>query len=666
MSNSPKPKATLSTLLAAACAILFFIIVQAGHFHGRPYRQDEAWVIHYALANIERVGLLNHILQPLHQLYPENLWLDLWVYAFGHHEHITRYLSSLLTMLALAMIYRLASALFDRHSGLLALALLGSYGIFVYYGHEARPYALLVFCAASFTWALLRFIEKATAKRGAIAWLIAAIAVFSHPFIAFLLVAQLLCVLIFVRWDRVLYQRGAALYACIGLLVAYRGYINFADRSGQIAYNINTSWAGLREFYQWFRIEPEALGLFLFLGGCATLLLKLAHAVGFPGGPSQSARPWLVERMRWPSLWREGWFALSILFMLGLALLFNAYAPSLTPRNMLILAPSIALVALIALRQLPRHLQLVVLVMLCLPFVSGLRIKGGNAGYAELAAYVAERYDSERDRLVVLAESLWETIPINFYLQERAGINLAPPDIFFISRVKPTDDPYAPPAFDPRWTVNSREADATQRLREFIGDGQRIWLIKGNPYREAQHMLSELEQGASLYSAVDFPGDTYYRPLEVLEYRRQPDDLATLWRFGESVSLLHWQLNDSHIVQPCGQISVDTWWSADAPLTEILSATLVLADANGNGIANADGAPGGIYLSTIWQPGQVYFDERVLSIPCDMAEGEYPLLLAMYQVPNAEQPLRLLPIHTSAGEPAGRDYQYLTTLHVRR
>ena len=665
MINTPKPKVQLFSLLLAACALLFFVIVPVGHFHERPYRQDEAWVVHYALANIERVGLLSHFSAPLRELSPEYIWLDLWVYAFGHHEHITRHLSTLLTMLALAMMYRLANDLFDRHSGLLALALLGSYGIFVYYGHETRSYALLVLGAVSFTWALLRFIEKPAVKRGAFAWLVATITLFSHPFIAFLLVAQLFCVLLFVRWDRPLYRRGALLYALIGLPVAWRCYIVYSARGGVILYNIETSWAGLREFYDWFRSEPEALGLFLFLGGCATLLLHLARWLHASPSRAPSGRRWLDARMRFPSLWREGWCALSILVMLGLALLVNLYAPSLTPRNMLIIAPSIALMALVALRQLPRHLQLIVLVMLCLPFVSGLRIKGGNAGYPELAAYIAQRYDLDRDRLVVLAESAWETIPVNYYLQERAGIGLAAQDIFFITSFRPTDDPVAPPAFDQRWTTTGYEANARARLREFIGDGERIWLIEGNPYRAGQRMRTEIEQAFTLYGAIDFPGDTYYRPLEVLEYRRQPQDLSPLWRFGEDVSLLHWRLNDSHIIQPCAQISVDTWWSTEAGLSEILSTTLVLADANGNGISNADGAPGGIYLSTIWQPGAIYFDERALNIPCDIAAGEYPLLLAMYQIPSQEQPLRRLPIHSSAGEPAGRDYQYLTTLHVR-
>ena len=73
-----------------------------------------------------------------------------------------------------------------------------------------------------------------------------------------------------------------------------------------------------------------------------------------------------------------------------------------------------------------------------------------------------------------------------------------------------------------------------------------------------------------------------------------------------------------------------------------------------------------LYLTTLWQPDRFYFDERVLAIPCDIAEGDYPLLLGMYEIPRGDDPLKILPIHTSAGQPTGRQYEYLTTLLVRR
>ena len=665
-----KPKDRLLRLLLLSATLLFLAAVPALHFHDRPYRQDEAWVVHHAVAQIEAIGLLSHIVKPLHQLFPENVWQDIWVYAFGHHENITRYFSTLASLLGLAMMYRLSRELFDRRGGWLAMILLGTGSMVYYYGHEARPYAIMVFGAAGFSWALLRFIESPDLRRGALAWSLAGLAVFVHPFIAFLLVSQLVCVLVFVRWDRALYRRGALLYAMLALLVAYRGYINFTAHEGVILYNLETSLSGLATLYDYFRFNPASLGILLVLGGMVTLLVKLGRqALGWRGSgagdESSALHGWLDGRMRFPLLWREGWFALSFLLTLGLALLVNLAMPSLTPRNMLILAPSIAILATVALRQLPGHLQLLVLLMLCLPFVRDFRHYGGNAGYWELAAAVEARYEAGRDRLVVISSEMWETIPINYFLHERTNLALSPRDIFYFSVKSPTSDPQSPPVFDAGLTASGYEADALQRLRAFLGESERLWLIKGNPYPGGERIIAELEQDYTLYSAADFPGETYYRALELLEYRRHPALTAPLWRFGPHIKLLDWRLNDGHIVQPCAQLSVESRWSTDVALDELYSTTLVIAGADGNGIANADGIPGGVYLTSAWQPSQLYFDERVLEIPCDMAEGEYPLLLSMYAIPHENRELRSLPIYSADGAPTGQVYLHLTTIVVQ-
>ena len=137
------PRTRLLTLLLTAVTVLFLVSVQAYHFHYRPYRQDEAWVVHYALKNIERVGFLDHLLQIFNQIRPENVLQDAWVHLFGHTENIVRYFSTLTTVITLALFYRLAADLFGRYSAWLALVLLGTYSVFVFYSHEARPYAAL-------------------------------------------------------------------------------------------------------------------------------------------------------------------------------------------------------------------------------------------------------------------------------------------------------------------------------------------------------------------------------------------------------------------------------------------------------------------------------------------------------------------------------------------
>ena len=150
MNPKANPLSKFASLALPALAILFLMAVQAHHFQARPYRQDEAWVVHYALENIEQVGLVNYMLQIFYKLPPENFVQDLWVHLFGHIENIVRWLATLTTVLTLAMFYRLAADLFDRQTARLALMLLGTLSVFAYYTHEARPYAALAFGAVGF------------------------------------------------------------------------------------------------------------------------------------------------------------------------------------------------------------------------------------------------------------------------------------------------------------------------------------------------------------------------------------------------------------------------------------------------------------------------------------------------------------------------------------
>lgn len=675
ISASYDPRPRLAALVLFAVTIVFLTVVQAHHFHDRPYRQDEAWIVHFALNSIEREGLVSHIARILTRLAPESVSQDTWVHLFGHHENVVRFFSTLVTVLTLAVFYRTSAFLFDRHTGWLALVLLGTSSMFVYYSHEARPYAVLLFGVVGYQWALFRFISFPDFRRGLLVFFMVAIPTFHHIFLAFFICSQLVCVVVFTKWDRQLYRRGLGLHLSLLLVIGYRLLIVFTEHSGKIAYNVESTWEGLRALYDYFRPNPESLGLFLLAGGFALFGVKLVSAALRPAPNTQPpaytipAKQHAIERlMRFSGFWREGWLVLSAVVMVSLTLLVNVHVPSLTPRNLLIVLPTLALIAAIALRQMPRYLQLIILLFFCLPFVAQFRSLGGNAGYWELATYIEERMEPGADRLVIVAVEPWEIIPINYFLQERTDLGLTEKDIFSVSRDSPADEPFAPPSFDAGNSASGATEADRERLKSFLGNSERVWVIKGRPYPGGQEILAVLDRRYSIYTVITFPGETYYQTLEILEYRRWPEASdSPLWRFGDAFNLLNWRLNDDHIVQPCAKISVDTWWSLAQATGDLYSSTLVLVGEDGHGVSNTDNVPGGAYLTSIWQPEQRYFDERELFIPCDLADGEYALLLGMYQLP--EEPgsaVENLPVYSAQGEPTGRRYEYLTTLEVRR
>ncbi|MCY4536799.1 MAG: glycosyltransferase family 39 protein [Chloroflexi bacterium] len=651
------PIARLLTLLLPAATILFVIVIQAHHFRDRPYRQDEAWIVQYALENIDRVGFLNHVLQIFYRFSPEYVLQDIWVHLFGHVEIIVRYFSSLITVIALACYYRLAADLFDRRSAWVALLVLGTYSVFTYYSHEARPYAALALGTVGFQWALLRFIRRPDRRIAVLALLLGVVPFYVHPFVIYVFAAQVLCILVFVRWNRDLYRRGAVLFVLLALLIAVRAWINFYGRSGVIEYNITTSWEGLLEWIDHFRFNPEALGYFLLAVGVFGILNKLAR-------PRPVAND---SRMRFAWAWREGWLLLSLATMLVLTFFVNNYVPSLTPRNLLITAPYLALIVTVGLRRLPLQAQLIALIFFCAPFVTQFRSHNGNAGYWELAEYIDQHYDRGADRLLIITEQAWEWIAIDYFLKQRTGIEFADDDIFYVSWERADKDDFGPGAIDEQVFVTGLAKGDWRRLQPWLGDAEKLWIIRTRDFIGGRNMIDAIEGEYTLYGIIDFPGQTYYTAIEVLEYRRHPADTRTRWRYGADFNLLDWRLNDDHHVGACQTITVDSWWSLNNEIEQLYSSTLVIVDQHGQGAANSDSVPGGVYLTSIWRPGRPYFDERQLMIPCDLPAGEYPLLLGMYELPPDENTaLQNLEIYTADGEPTGRYLEFLTTITVSR
>jgi hypothetical protein len=69
----------------------------------------------------------------------------------------------------------------------------------------------------------------------------------------------------------------------------------------------------------------------------------------------------------------------------------------------------------------------------------------------------------------------------------------------------------------------------------------------------------------------------------------------------------------------------------------------------------------GYLEAPLWQVDRPYPDQRGLTIPCDSAPGEYPLLLGVYQFVGAAT--HNLPVTLPDGTPLG-ELAYLTTLIV--
>jgi hypothetical protein len=98
-------------------------------------------------------------------------------------------------------------------------------------------------------------------------------------------------------------------------------------------------------------------------------------------------------------------------------------------------------------------------------------------------------------------------------------------------------------------------------------------------------------------------------------------------------------------------------WRARAKIADDYTVFLHLLDADGQLVANDDGQPlGALYPTSVWEPGEVVVDARVLG--ADLPPGDYQVEAGLYQLDTGER------LATSgAGEPLG-DRVALGTLTI--
>jgi tetratricopeptide (TPR) repeat protein len=142
--------------------------------------------------------------------------------AFGLSEWSLRAPAALASVLALFFVFAFATALGDARVGCLAAGLAAASPVFVFFAHNARPYALAMFCGAAASACLL----FAFRNRRLYVWfplyaVFAALALYTHYFTTLLLAAHLLVgLLAWVPALRPPAARAARRYALLfGLLV---------------------------------------------------------------------------------------------------------------------------------------------------------------------------------------------------------------------------------------------------------------------------------------------------------------------------------------------------------------------------------------------------------------------------------------------------------------
>jgi len=109
--------------------------------------------------------------------------------------------------------------------------------------------------------------------------------------------------------------------------------------------------------------------------------------------------------------------------------------------------------------------------------------------------------------------------------------------------------------------------------------------------------------------------------------------------FGDRIALTGFELKPVQ-ARPGGELRLRLSWSGTAgPPERDYTVFVHLLDGAGERVAQGDGMPGylGALPTTLWQPGVPVLDEHILSLPVDLAPGEYHLVVGWYDGTTGER-----------------------------
>ncbi len=128
-------------------------------------------------------------------------------------------------------------------------------------------------------------------------------------------------------------------------------------------------------------------------------------------------------------------------------------------------------------------------------------------------------------------------------------------------------------------------------------------------------------------------------------------DAGALAGFGPAIELMEVQLPGAAVV-PGATVPLTLTWRATQPAGGPYTLFLHLVGADGAPVAQRDGEPlGGLYPTTLWRINLPVPDRIALTLPVDVAPGDYRLLVGWYDPATGVR----LPV-MSGGAPAGDSY----------
>ena len=630
------------TILAAVCLVLLNTFLHAQVYGNRNYREDEVVVVHEAViwpvqSVVQSISYNNH---------PPGwrMLSNAWIKAVGIGEEVTRWLSKLTNILTFALIFQLGKNIRDSRAGLYAIALLGLYGFASNGIFELRPYAMLVMLATALHLVFYRWLRKPSGRLMVAYCALGIAAIYTHYYAFPIFATHALYLLAFRRYDRRIYFHTFMMWFFIAL--------SFTAWLPALLQTVIVTRAGgypsleLADLVQALNFQPTLVFEFL-------LLLSVAALIPLKNGTSDSSGTAALRR------YPQSKYAYPLFLLLAtfiVAIVAHEFWRLLNPRGFMSVVTLIALVLATGLWLLPARAGAILLFLLYLYAPTNIALQPTNAPYRDIVQEMASSY--EDDSLVVTEFNFaWRWLmTAAYYLMDFTPDRMSRERIYHL--VAPPDT--AQPVYYPEALVNIHESFEPEHFSDQLTQHKQLWHLRQGGGNELGVGFADwLNRNYALVRSVSWP-DEYVTSYSLSEYSRVPANQGPILNVGDNLRLYVWELRDSVQVSPCQSVTIESWWQTVATDTIPHSISIILADSDGDGqLAITDAVPADEFTIN-WTPERYYRDRTTITLPCDIGEGSFDLLLAAKESMSGE-PLTLA---YPSGDTVGHLY-YLTTLHVK-
>ncbi len=543
--------------------------------------------------------------------------LNVWRQFTGDTIFEMRVYSVLITLIGIALIYRLGQNMFNEKVGWLAALLFSLHDLVTVLTQEVRHYPQQQTLTILAIYTYWRFWRISTVRRGLFFGVAGAALLYTHYWGGFVLLALGLHALI-TRFRNI----HPFLIANVGIALLFVPWLPAIyhqitlERPHGLPHALDNSWLVYRTLAYQLAGTPELFWICLAVVGIAGTLL------------SRHPRQWLPT---------PGTLAASLVVIVtvGLSLLINTRYPTLSFRSLAVIIPPSLLLIAHALAQFRRQELAVILVFVIIQSIATTSARPlERAPWPAIATFISQHSTNN----AVLLEMDTDDLPIVYYL-EQANPNLA---VLSSESLR----------------LNNPDA-YTAELTAFLAEQDGVWLAKFGYF--AYDIRPEILALGFVQSAATLDYGRYAdgRPIELYRYDRVPE--APTMRFGDALNLMQHEVSVQDDL-----LTINLLWSPiSTPDRNYTMSTFILAENGTLALPNKDSYPFEGRSPTIdWQADGYYFDSHRHSIE-NLPDGRYRVAIKVYFFTDNTFSQLEIAAPVGCGEEAGCEFLVIDEVQVQ-